>query len=74
MAQFASEMLYPILKASGLGNLGEPPAVAKGKPSFGGGVVTLQSGQASFDLWFPGSSVPEFRKRFEPLIRGLQGK
>ncbi len=74
MAQLTSDMLYTIFKSTGLGNVGEPPAVAKGKLSFGGGVVTLQSENASFDLWIPASAAGEFRKRFEPLIRSMQGK
>lgn len=71
--QAMSEILGAVFKGMGMGNPGQAPAGGPGKLSFAGGVVTLQAGQASFDVWIPGAAAAEVRRHAEPFLRGMRG-
>jgi hypothetical protein len=68
LAHFMADTIYGILKAQGM-PINPPKAPAKRIPaSFVAFGLTLQAGQARFDLWLPGGAVRDFRQVFEPMF------
>jgi hypothetical protein len=72
--QAISQVVSPMLAASGLPFNIPVIKADQAKPTYVGATVQLQPERGSLEVWLPATAVIEVRKMIEPVLKNLQGQ